>query len=236
MYNIHYQDSNQLITEQDVEDAGAKKVESSSKIKGAVYVTPEVKLKNGIDGGVLYLGEIGINRFESRLGPNDSIAKYVRVRSWDGDAFTLSLRIFDKKKEIDIKKWIDEEKCYPEPSEYSFDLCLQIPDEQSAAQERCIDCFNEGGIWTAIGCVPQTSDGIVATIMNIGVIMAGTIVLIMILVGAFMLSTSQGDPKKTQEAKELVTSAIIGLLFVIFSIVILQFIGVYVFRIPGFGE
>jgi hypothetical protein len=66
--------------------------------------------------------------------------------------------------------------------------------------------------------------------------MSGAIVLIMILAGAFMLSTSQGDPKKTQDAKELITSAIIGLLFIIFSITILQFVGVSILRIPGFGE
>ena len=58
----------------------------------------------------------------------------------------------------------------------------------------------------------------------------------MILVGAFMLSVSQGDPNKTKEAKEIITSAIIGLLFVIFSVTILQFVGVEILHIPGFGE
>jgi len=71
---------------------------------------------------------------------------------------------------------------------------------------------------------------------TICMIISGAIVLIMILAGAFMLSTSQGDPKKTQDAKELISSAIIGLLFIIFSITILQFVGVSILRIPGFGE
>ena len=72
--------------------------------------------------------------------------------------------------------------------------------------------------------------------MEIGIIFAGAVVLIMILAGSFMLSTSQGDPKKVQEAKEMITSAIIGLLFVIFSITLLQFIGVSIIKIPGFGQ
>jgi hypothetical protein len=231
-YEMRYKDSPQLITEQDVDSAEAQAIYLNVKLVRRVGAQPQVSLKKGIDNGVLYVGEIDIGMYKS-LKANESATRHVRVRA---STYGNAAKLFDEKKEVVVKKWIDEEKCYPEPSEYSFALCLQIPDEQSAAQERCIDCFNTGGIWTAIGCVPQTSDGIVATIMNIGVIMAGTIVLIMILVGAFMLSTSQGDPKKTQEAKELITSAIIGLLFVIFSIVILQFIGVYVFRIPGFGE
>lgn len=117
----------------------------------------------------------------------------------------------------------------------SYNLCLQQVNN-STAQARCIECFNDGGIWTAVGCVPQTADGIISTIMQLGLIIAGAVVLIMILVGSFMLSTSQGDPKKAQEAKEMITSAIIGLLFVIFSITILQFIGISIIKIPGFGE
>ena len=123
------------------------------------------------------------------------------------------------------------------PTEGLYDLCLmQIGDSQPDALAHCLDCFESKGIWTAVGCIPKEPKQIVSTIIEIGLIISGAIVLITILAGAFMLSTSQGDPKKTQEAKELITSAIIGLLFVIFSITILQFIGVSVLKIPGFGE
>jgi hypothetical protein len=134
----------------------------------------------------------------------------------------------------------DDDSCNTSPTEADgegYNLCLQqLSNNQGEALNNCISCFNDGGIWTAVGCIPQTTEGIISTIMEIGIIIAGAIVLIMILVGAFMLSTSQGDPKKTQEAKELITSAIIGLLFIIFSVTILQFIGVSVIKIPGFGE
>ena len=119
----------------------------------------------------------------------------------------------------------------------NYDLCLmQIGSNLPEAFTKCVTCFGSGGIWTAVGCIPQTPEAIVKTLIEIGLIMSGAIVLIMILAGAFMLSTSQGDPKKTQDAKELITSAIIGLLFIIFSITILQFVGVSILRIPGFGE
>lgn len=130
---------------------------------------------------------------------------------------------------------VDESKCLQVAPE-DFGLCEQIPSDKTELILRCQNCFAAGGIWTAIGCVPKDPENTVSVIIRMGLIFGGAIVLIMILAGSFMLSTSQGDPKKTQEAKELITSAIIGLLFIIFSITILQFIGASVIRIPGFGE
>jgi hypothetical protein len=91
------------------------------------------------------------------------------------------------------------------------------------------------GIYTAVGCIPSTSEGIVAQMVRIGLGIAGGVGLLMILVGGFMLTTSQGEPKRAGEAKELITSAVMGLLFIIFSVTILQFIGVSILRLPGFG-
>lgn len=130
---------------------------------------------------------------------------------------------------------VDESQCDQTPPG-GFSLCNQIPDSEPDLFERCRKCFAAGGVWTAVGCIPSDPESIIHTIIRIGLMLGGGIVLVMILVGAFMLSVSKGDPKKTQEAKELITSAIVGLLFIIFSVTILQFIGVSVIRIPGFGE
>lgn len=117
----------------------------------------------------------------------------------------------------------------------TYSLCSQI--KTGTDQEKaCSSCFSSKGIWTAIGCIPSNPQKIIQTIITIGLSLGGGIVLIMILAGSFMLSVSQGDPNKTKEAKEMITSAIIGLLFVIFSVTILQFIGVSILHIPGFGE
>lgn len=117
----------------------------------------------------------------------------------------------------------------------TYDLCMQIK-EGTEEYTQCVACFGNEGIWTAIGCIPSKPEDIIKVVITIGLGLGGGIVLIMIIAGAFMLSTSQGDPNKTKEAKELITSAIIGLLFVIFSVTILQFIGVSILHIPGFGE
>ncbi len=116
----------------------------------------------------------------------------------------------------------------------NYDLCSQI-NKETEQYTACVDCFGSDGVWTAVGCIPSNPESVIKTIITIGLAAGGGIVLIMILVGSFMLSVSQGDPNKTKEAKEIITSAIIGLLFVIFSVTILQFIGVSILHIPGFG-
>jgi hypothetical protein len=118
---------------------------------------------------------------------------------------------------------------------YRRHLCNQIP--EAPRREKCMTCQSRGSgaIWTAVGCIPANATAIVQSIVKVGLGIAGGVALLMILAAGFMFSTSQGDPKRTGEARELITSAVIGLLFIIFSITILQFIGVTIFRIPGFG-
>lgn len=136
----------------------------------------------------------------------------------------------------------------PSSSNAPFSLCGQVA---KVDQEACLKCYygntssvptedsvpeSSTKLWTAFGCVSVgTPQSIVADILRIGMAMAGGFVLLNILFGAFMLSTSSGDPKRVQEAQEMISSAVIGLLFVIFSVIILQFIGVSILRIPGFG-
>lgn len=118
-------------------------------------------------------------------------------------------------------------------TDFNFELCEQIPDTNFRSE--CKTCWGRGGIWTAVGCVSYDPTQMVSTLMKIGISMAGGVALLMILAAGFMFSTSQGDPKKVSDAKELMTSAVIGLLFIIFSVTILQFIGINLLQIPGFG-
>lgn len=144
------------------------------------------------------------------------------------------------------------EICETDPnSETKFDLCEQIG-KDNPAYNKCIRCVNGDdvagtgvpdsspevpeGIWTAVGCIKNNPQTIVEVVIKIGLGVAGGVALLMILAAGFSLSTSQGDAKKTAEAKEMITSAVIGIIFIVMSITILEFIGVKIFHIPGFGE
>lgn len=121
-----------------------------------------------------------------------------------------------------------------------FELCNQIIDNKQ--KQLCSDCMNgksssgKPGVWTAIGCIGRDPESITQRLIQLGIGMGGGLCLLTCLAGGFILTTSEGNPKKVEEAKEMITGAIVGLLFVIFSVVILQFIGVTIFHIPGFGE
>lgn len=95
---------------------------------------------------------------------------------------------------------------------------------------------NTGDLYTAIGCIPFTSENAFARFfLTWGIGIAAGLAFILIIVAAFQIITSSGDPKKLQAGKELLTAAIAGLLLLIFSAFILRIVGVQLLGIPGFG-
>lgn len=118
------------------------------------------------------------------------------------------------------------------------DFCKQAGPEFYAECEACMGktdgVTSTGDLWTAFGCIPVGSGtGLLSGIFKIGMGLAGGFALLLILFGAFQMTTSAGDPQKLQGGQEVVVSAIIGLFFIILSIVILQFIGINILGIPG---
>jgi hypothetical protein len=115
-----------------------------------------------------------------------------------------------------------------------FNLCQQT----AGFQASCVACVgtNEsptGNIWTAIGCIPITKEGISIAIVKFIISIAGGGAMIMILLGAFSVTTSTSNPKRLQDGQEMITQAILGLFVIIFSVILLHFIGVDLFQIPG---
>lgn len=129
----------------------------------------------------------------------------------------------------DFQPFPEEPPLFPGQIRNTKDLCRQAGD----LEDDCLTCA-DGEIWTALGCIPTSADGIVQSLFRIGLGIAGGAALLFILFGAFTISVSTGDPESVQKGRDMVTSAIIGLLFIIFSTVILQWIGVSILAIPGF--
>ncbi|HLD26940.1 MAG TPA: pilin [Patescibacteria group bacterium] len=118
------------------------------------------------------------------------------------------------------------------------ELCSKIgePNKPSNERNQC-EIESNNAIWTAIGPIDFTLQGFVKDVlMKWGIGLAGTLALLCIIYSAFVMQTSGGNPEKLKKAKERLTACIVGLLLIIFSVFILQIIGVDILQIPGFSK
>lgn len=90
------------------------------------------------------------------------------------------------------------------------------------------------GIVTAIGCIHTNPATLVKDILTFVVGIGGGLAFLLMVVGAFQMIASQGNPDQLNAGRERLTNAVIGLLFVIFAVLFLQIIGVDILKIPGF--
>lgn len=72
------------------------------------------------------------------------------------------------------------------------------------------------------------------TILTYSIGIGGVVAFLLIVFGGFQIILSAGNPEKIKAGKEMITSAIAGLLLIIFSVFILRLIGVNILGIPGF--
>lgn len=89
------------------------------------------------------------------------------------------------------------------------------------------------GTWTALGCIPRDANKLIGWILTNAIMMGGGIAFLFMIFGAFQIIISGGDPEKINGGKEVLTSAIAGLLMIIFSVILLKIIGYDILRIPG---
>lgn len=98
-------------------------------------------------------------------------------------------------------------------------------------------CDNGTGIKTAIGCVHTSPVGFIKDFLRFIIGISGGLAFLLMLLGAFQMVTSAGNPETLQAGRDRFQSAIIGLLFVIFAVLLLQIIGVGILDLgKQFGE
>lgn len=95
---------------------------------------------------------------------------------------------------------------------------------------------NNPAISTAIGCIHTNPDQLVKDLMTFVIGISGGIAFLLMILGAFQMLTSAGNPDTLRAGRERLTSAVIGLLIVIFALLLLQIIGFDILRIEGFGR
>jgi hypothetical protein len=89
---------------------------------------------------------------------------------------------------------------------------------------------------TGLGNISVDPASIVGSLFSIFLGLSGGIAIILIMITGYRIIFSRNDPEKLKGAREMLTSAIIGLLFIIFSITILRIIGVDILHIPGLSK
>jgi hypothetical protein len=91
-------------------------------------------------------------------------------------------------------------------------------------------------VWTAFGCIQAQPQQFVSAVLRIAMGVGGGVAFLLILLGGFQMLTSAGDPEKLKSGRDQTTSAVTGLLLIIFSVFFLNFVGFSIFGIPGFGS
>ena len=108
-------------------------------------------------------------------------------------------------------------------------LTLVLP-QLSYANISNLDCssYDQNGICTSDGeDVPSFKfiETLFSRILNIAIGLISLAILVMIVVGAYRILTSGGDPKGVQAGKDTITWAVIGLVIALSSYFIIQLIG-----------
>ncbi len=116
-------------------------------------------------------------------------------------------------------------------------LFIFFPSIVNATSPYCTTTKGNVGVDTAIGCisteVTTSGDSFFSSIIGIAVGLGGGLALLLMLYGVFIVTTSAGIPDKLKEGQEIITSAISGLVFILLSVFLLNFIGIKVLSLPG---
>ena len=71
------------------------------------------------------------------------------------------------------------------------------------------------------GATASNSEGLVTIVKNIAIPLSVICVVLLLIYGGYMLMSSKGDPDKLQEAKQIITNAIIGFVVILLCVAIL---------------
>ncbi len=109
--------------------------------------------------------------------------------------------------------------------------CLGASSAPATTSNNC----GNNSIDTALGCVDvSNTNAFMAWVLRFAIGIGGGIAFLLMIIGIFQVIISTGDPDRLKAGKELITSALIGLLMIIFSVFLLQLIGVQILQISGF--
>lgn len=96
-------------------------------------------------------------------------------------------------------------------------------------------CTTSTQIKTAIGCIETNDSTLFSSFwLKFAIGIGGGMTLVLSALSGILWLLSGGDPEKVKAAKELLGGALGGLLMIIFSVYLLELIGVRILQLPGF--
>jgi hypothetical protein len=124
-----------------------------------------------------------------------------------------------------LKEYTSTPKCNP-----SDKTCTK------GGGEVCIPIGNStnNGIRTAIGCLPNDPFALIKAFIALLIAISGGIAFLLMIVGAFGMVTSAGNPDNLANSRDRFVKAIEGLLFIIFAVLLFRIIGVDLLGLGSF--
>ncbi len=102
-----------------------------------------------------------------------------------------------------------------------------------------------GRQYTFLGCLTTGGNGsfeqggaggVVQSLLRIIFSVVGGVAFLYLIYGSFVILTSQNEPEKLNYGKRIIYGAIIGLIFSLTSILIVNLVANQILQIPGFGS
>lgn len=167
-------------------------------------------------GTVNLVSGSGMRVHEKQSGGNDEFDNNLKGKTGTGVRCESKT---DQQKQLAETPWPSQPPPVPPPCKGSMD-----------ASGQC-DSFN-----TAFGVMNTDAPRLTTSLFAILLSFSGGLALLLIIRSGYTLITSQGNPQKVQEGRDQLVAAIVGLVFLVFSFVLLQLIGYDILRIPGWGD
>lgn len=142
-------------------------------------------------------------------------------------------------------------------NEANCDLCGYCKGQQPPQTwEKCKECLYKGvggasaeqnltleGLptpdpehhYTSLGCLSTNPGEFASQMSTVFFSVVGGIAFLYLLYGAGVIATSRADPERLNHGKRIIWGAIVGLLFVLFSVFIIRTIAVSL-GVPEFGQ
>ncbi|NCN58747.1 hypothetical protein COW99_05620 [Candidatus Roizmanbacteria bacterium CG22_combo_CG10-13_8_21_14_all_38_20] len=122
-----------------------------------------------------------------------------------------------------------------------YNQATQVNDEPGD-YDQCVLCLTKNTAghppehkWTPLGCLPTSPGLFTQVILRVFVSIVGGVAFLAILYGGGLILFSNGIPERVETGRSILISSVAGVLLVIFAVFILEFIGLEIFGLPGFG-